>query len=72
MKVRVRVRPGAKTEKVEQVSETEYRVWVKAPPREGKANAAVVEVLSRHFKIPRRSVVLLRGESSRDKLFEIE
>jgi uncharacterized protein (TIGR00251 family) len=71
MKIKVRLRPGAKMEKIEKVSDAEYRVWVKAPPREGKANAALIEALARYFDRPRRSVVLLKGASSRDKWVEI-
>jgi uncharacterized protein len=71
MKVKVRLRPGAKVEKIEKVSDTEYRVWVKAPPREGKANEALVEALARYFDRPRSAVRLIRGKSSREKWLEI-
>jgi uncharacterized protein len=71
MKILVRVRPGAKTAKIEKVSEAEFSVWVKAPAREGKANAAVIEILSDYFGRPRRFIRLLKGESSRNKWFEV-
>jgi uncharacterized protein (TIGR00251 family) len=72
MKVKVRLRPGAKTEKIERVSDAEYRVWVKAPPREGKANAALIEALARYFDRPKSAVHLVSGRTSRDKWIEID
>jgi uncharacterized protein YggU (UPF0235/DUF167 family) len=37
----------------------------------GKANEEVVELLARYFSVPKSSVKLLGGQSSRKKLFEI-
>lgn len=71
MKVTVFIRPNAKIEKVEKVSGGVYRVWVKAPAREGKANEALIQVLSRYFGCPRQAIVLRHGTASRKKIVEI-
>ncbi|PIU36127.1 hypothetical protein COT03_00700, partial [Candidatus Shapirobacteria bacterium CG07_land_8_20_14_0_80_39_18] len=41
------------------------------PPLEGKANRAVIEVLATYFKVKRNNIILLSGERSKNKTFEI-
>lgn len=43
------------------------RVRVSAPPVEGKANRALIRLLSRTLGVPSRDVQLRRGQKSRDK-----
>jgi hypothetical protein len=45
------------------------RVRVTAPPVDGRANDAVVVVLAAAFGVPRSSIELVSGETSRTKLF---
>jgi uncharacterized protein (TIGR00251 family) len=71
MRLTVRLRPNARVEKVEKLSDREYRVWVRAPAREGKANDALIRLLSDHFGRPRSAVTLVRGAASRNKRVEI-
>ena len=47
------------------------RVYVTTAPEDGKANAAVGKVLAKALGKPRSRLKLLRGQSSRDKLFEV-
>ncbi len=77
MKIEVRVKPGAKTEKVEAPvaqlfgGSEPYKVSVREPAKEGRANDAVIRVLAKHFKVPASQVRILRGTLSRNKLVEI-
>ena len=45
------------------------RLKITAPPVDNKANKFVTEYLSKTFKIPKTSIKILRGETSRDKTF---
>lgn len=65
------MKPGAKTNSVEKQADGSYRVSVKAPPVEGKANAAVIAALAEHFGVPKSSVVLRVGAGGKRKGFEI-
>ena len=49
------------------------KVKVTAQPIENKANKALVEYLSKEFKIPKTSIELLKGDTSKEKtlLFKI-
>ena len=70
MKVRVKVIPNSKTEEV--ITEDDsFLVKVKEPPREGKANRAVVKLLAQYFKIPQSSVTISSGFKSRNKVVEV-
>ena len=55
------VKPGAK-----------IMVRVTAAPEGGKANEAVVALLAKQLRVPKRSVRIVRGHRSRDKRIRIE
>jgi uncharacterized protein YggU (UPF0235/DUF167 family) len=48
------------------------KVRVAAPPEDGRANDAVLELLARTFDLPRRDVRLATGASSRDRVVVLE
>ena len=43
------------------------KLRLQAPPVDGKANKALVEYLSKLFKVPKTSIEILRGETGKDK-----
>lgn len=71
MKVNVRAKPMASEELVEEIGESEFRVWVKEPPIKGLANVAIANALAKYFKVPRSQVRLSAGYKSPNKIFEI-
>ncbi len=71
MKISVRVKTNARKNEVQKIYENNYLVSVSVPPVEGKANERVIELLSRYFKRPKRSIVILKGETSKSKIIEI-
>jgi hypothetical protein len=72
MKISVKVKPNAKQEKIEKVNESHFLVSVKEKPQEGKANKAVIKILAEYFGVPQSQVVLLKGQTSREKIYEIK
>ncbi len=48
------------------------KIKVHAPPVEGRANDELRDFLADALGLPRRSVTLLRGDTSRQKLFRID
>jgi uncharacterized protein (TIGR00251 family) len=71
MRIFVTVVPLARSTRVERVGGDRFRVSIAAPPREGRANAAVVEVLARYFGVPRARVRIVQGHSARRKIVEV-
>ncbi len=53
-------------------SETALAIKLKAPPVDGKANAALVAFLAKALGVPKSQVTLVRGKTNRVKLLEIE
>jgi uncharacterized protein len=44
---------------------------VSAPPQDGRANAAVVELLASVLGVPARTISVVSGHGARDKLVEV-
>jgi uncharacterized protein (TIGR00251 family) len=70
MKIQVKVRPNSRTEEVSQERES-FIVKVKEPPKEGKANQAVIKLLAEHFGVPQSQVRILSGFNSKNKVVDI-
>ncbi|MBX7258625.1 MAG: DUF167 domain-containing protein [Candidatus Hydrogenedentes bacterium] len=68
--VHVRVQPKASRNSIH-LAESRIRVALTAPPVDGAANDALVAFLAKTFGLPRRSVALVQGEKSRDKIVRI-
>lgn len=66
----VRVTPGARREGVE-IDSGRVLVKVRTKPEDGKATAAVINMLGQALAIPSSQIALLRGATSREKLFRI-
>lgn len=43
------------------------KVKITAQPIEGKANKALIEFLSKRFKIPKTSIEIVKGETNKEK-----
>lgn len=50
----------------------ELLVYVREPAVEGKANAAVAELLASYFGVPKNNVRLVSDHKSKTKRFEIK
>ena len=71
MIINVRVIPRAKINRIEVQPDGVVRVHTTTAPTDGKATADVIKMLARHYGVPKTSIRLIRGETSRDKVFEI-
>lgn len=71
MQISIIAHPNAKKPRIEKDLLGTLHVYVNAPPLEGKANMAVIESLAKFFKVNKGKVILLRGEKSKNKQFEI-
>jgi uncharacterized protein len=67
----VRVQPRARRNEVVGWHGATLRVRVTAPPAEGRANHAVIELLAEALGLPRSSIELVSGASGRDKLVRV-
>ncbi|MCB1080313.1 MAG: DUF167 domain-containing protein, partial [Chlamydiia bacterium] len=47
-------------------------VRLTAAPEKGKANESLITILSKHFKIPKSAITILKGETSRHKVVQLD
>lgn len=46
-------------------------VYVREPAVDGKANKALMALLAKHFDVPKTSITIIRGHTSKHKVIEI-
>ena len=84
MKIIVKAKTRAKITKVERVDQPAldlgekkkgemviYKVSVKEMPVNGQANEAIIEALAEYFDTAKSNINLVSGQSSKQKIFEI-
>ncbi len=72
MKIFVKVKPNARENRIETTGNNQFSVQVKAKPKQGEANQAVIEVLAEHFGVGKSYISLLKGQTSKHKIFIIK
>ncbi len=68
--VEVRAQPRARRTALACVDGT-LKVQVTAPAEDGRANAAVIDLLAATWRLPKSSFAVTRGAASRDKVISI-
>ena len=71
MLINVRVSTNAKQVQVTKIDNDSYEVRIDERAIEGRANNRLLEILSKHFGVPKSRITIIRGAKSRDKLIEI-
>lgn len=72
MVIRIKVKPGSKTDELVAEADGTLKVKIRAQPIEGKANKYLVEYLAGVLGIPKSKVTLLKGETNSFKTLEID
>ncbi len=67
----VRVHPRAKKSAITGEVGNALKVSLTAPPIDGEANAACIEFFAKLLKVPRSSVTIASGQTSRQKVIRI-
>ena len=69
--IKVKVIPRSSRNQIVGFEGDTLKVKVTAPPVDGKANRAVIEVIAGHLGIPKKDIRMISGEHSRQKFLEI-
>jgi uncharacterized protein (TIGR00251 family) len=72
MQKRVKVKPNAKQQKIEELADGSLNAHLKSPPLDGKANEELIKLLAKKFDVPKSSIRIKSGATSRQKLIEID
>jgi len=70
--IQLKVKPNARTAELTQQDDGTWLAKVKAPPVDGKANEAVIQLVAEHFGVRRAQVTIKSGASARLKLIQID
>lgn len=70
--IEIRVQPGASRTQVAGRHDGKVKIRLAARPVDGAANKELVRFLSQHLGIPRRSIELVSGLTSRTKRIRIQ
>ena len=70
--LKLKVKPGSREESLTEQDDGTWLARVKAPPVDGKANAAVIALVAAHFGVRKAQVTIKSGASARLKLVQLE
>ncbi len=69
--IQIRVKPGSRMSALEQLGDGSFLAQLKAQPVEGKANAELIALVAKHFKVPKSAVTIKSGAGARLKLVRV-
>jgi len=67
----LKVTPGARQDEIVGETDDVIRIKLHAPPADGRANAALLELLARRLGVAKRDVRLITGAAARRKIVGI-
>ena len=70
MLLNIKVIPNAKKEQIKK-SDNGLRIYVTVPPEGGRANRAVIKLLSKELDIAKSKIEIIKGEKTREKIIKI-
>lgn len=72
MKIFVKIKPNSKIEKIKKIDSSHFEVWIKEPPQEGRANKRLIQLMSGYFKVSKQRISIIAGETSKNKILQVE
>ena len=69
--LKVRIHPRARVNAITGRIGDVLKVSLTAPPVDGKANQACIDLFARLLKVPRSSVTIAAGQTSRNKVIRV-
>jgi hypothetical protein len=72
MILQVKVKAGSKLEKIEKDAAGNWVIKIKAPAVEGKANEALIQLLSKKLHVSKSSIQILSGHTSKLKRINVD
>ncbi|MFW6161063.1 MAG: DUF167 domain-containing protein [Acidobacteriota bacterium] len=70
--IKVKVQPRSKFQSLQRKASDRFFIRVVSAPEKGKANQEAAELLAGYLGIPPSQVKVVKGASSRHKLFSVE
>ena len=71
MMINVKVITTAKQNKIIDVGDRNFKIYLTCVAEKGKANEKLIKLLSEYFNIPKSKITITAGEKSHNKIIEI-
>lgn len=68
----IRVTPNASQNSISTLEDGTIKVKLTCAPVDGKANKALIALLAKEYRVPKRNVEIVRGETSKHKIVRIK
>ncbi len=69
--LKVKVKPNSKQQSFEAEADGSFKVCLKSPPVDGKANQELIKLLAKKFNVKKSEITIKSGLSAKNKLIEI-
>lgn len=70
--LKIHVQPKASRDEVAGLHGDSLKIRITAPPVDGMANERLIRFLAKIFKVAKSGILLVSGETGRDKIFRIK
>lgn len=67
----VEAKTKARVRSINKISDNTYRVTTPSVPEEGKANTDIIVILANFLDVPKSTIRLISGHSSKKKKFDV-
>jgi uncharacterized protein YggU (UPF0235/DUF167 family) len=71
MNINVITHPNAKKQIVKKDFDGTYHIYITQRPVDGAANEAIIQALSDYLGVKKNSILLIKGEKLKQKIFQI-
>jgi len=72
MLLKIKITPNSPKNEIIEHTKDYMRIRINAVPEKGRANEELIKFLSKHFDIPKSSIILKAGKNSPKKIVEIK
>jgi len=69
--IKIRVIPNAKRLEVIELDDGWLKIKLNSPAEGGRANKALISILSKHYNLPKSKIKIISGEKSRIKIIKL-
>jgi uncharacterized protein YggU (UPF0235/DUF167 family) len=72
MRIYLKVITQSSQQKIEKISEGDYKAWVKSVPEKNKANQELIGTLADYFHTSKNNIKIVGGKTSSKKIVDIK
>ncbi len=69
--IKVKVKPNSKQQLIKEETDGSWKICLKSPPVDGKANQELIKLLAKKFNVRKSEITIKSGCSSKNKLIEL-